>query len=99
MRRFANLMVNRGVAFWPTGGGEGVCARRVFLATLDARLIALDFVTGQRCVDFGTREEVNLLDGIEHLVDDWEYNVTSLPTVIGDVVAVGSSLADEVRRI
>ena len=98
-RRFANLMVNRGVAFWRTGGREGACAKRIFLATLDARLIALDFATGQRCADFGTRGEINLLDGIEHLVDDWEFNVTSPPTVIGNVVVVGSSLADEVRRI
>ena len=81
------------------GGRENACAKRVFLATLDARLIALDFATGQRCADFGTRGEVNLLDGIEHLVDDWEFNVTSPPTVVGNVAVVGSSLADEVRPI
>ncbi len=84
---------------WRAGGRENACAKRVFLATLDARLIALDFATGQRCADFGTRGEVNLLDGIEHLVDDWEFNVTSPPTVIGNVVVVAASLADEMRRI
>ena len=98
-RHFANLMVNRGVAFWRDGDRVGDCAKRVFLATLDARLIALDFATGQRCADFGIRGEINLLDGIEHVVDDWEFNVTSPPTVIGNIVVVGSSLADEVRRI
>src|SRR5258705_7339668 len=55
--------------------------------------------TGQRCTDFGSRGEVNLLDGIEHLVDPWEYNITSPPTVVGENVIVGSSIADEVRRI
>ena len=78
-RRFANLMVNRGVAFWRDGDRVGDCAKRVFLATLDARLIALDFATGQRCADFGIRGEINLLDGIEHVVDDWEFNVTHRP--------------------
>ena len=66
---------------------------------MDARLIALNFATGQRCANLGTRGEVNPLDGIEHLVDDWEFNVTSPPTVVGNVVVVGSSLADEVCRI
>jgi quinoprotein glucose dehydrogenase len=42
---------------------------------------------------------VNLLEGIEPLVDPWEYNVTSPPTIVGDVVIVGSSIADLVRRI
>jgi quinoprotein glucose dehydrogenase len=98
-RRFANLMVNRGVSFWRDSDRDNPCAKRIFLATLDARLIALDFATGKRCTDFGVGGEVNLLAGIENLVDDWEFNVTSPPTVIGNVVVVGSSLADEVRRI
>ena len=62
-------------------------------------MIALDFATGKRCLDFGVGGEVNLLVGIENLVDDWEFNVTSPPRVIGNVVVVGSSLADEVRHI
>ena len=98
-RRFANLMVNRGVSYWQDSGRDGPCAKRIFLATLDARLIALEFATGKRCTDFGVGGEVNLLAGIENLIDDWEFNVTSPPTVIGNVVVVGSSLADEVRRI
>jgi quinoprotein glucose dehydrogenase len=31
--------------------------------------------------------------------DDWEFNVTSPATVVGDVVVVGSSIADLVRRV
>ncbi|MBI3247837.1 MAG: pyrroloquinoline quinone-dependent dehydrogenase [Deltaproteobacteria bacterium] len=98
-RRFANLMVNRGVAYWKDPAAPGPCASRIFLGTLDARLLALDAATGKRCTDFGVGGEVNLLDGIEHVVDPWEYNVTSPPTVIGENVIVGSSIADEVRRI
>lgn len=98
-RRFANLLVNRGVAYWQDPATQGLCASRVFLGTLDARLIALDASTGKRCAGFGASGEVNLLDGIEHVVDPWEYNVTSPPTVVGENVIVGSSLADEVRRV
>ncbi len=98
-RRFGNLMINRGVAYWRDPHATGQCASRVFLGTLDARLIALDVASGEPCVDFGTDGTVNLLDGIEHLVDAWEYNVTSPPTVVGDNVMVGSSIADEIRRI
>jgi quinoprotein glucose dehydrogenase len=98
-RRFANLMVNRGVAHWRDPLARGECASRVFLATLDARLIGLDATTGRPCRGFGNDGTVNLLDGIEHVVDSWEYNVTSPPTVIGNNVIVGSSIADEVRRI
>jgi quinoprotein glucose dehydrogenase len=98
-RRFGNLMVNRGVAYWRSRSQEGTCARRVFLATLDARLISLDAATGRGCADFGRSGEVDLLEGIENVTDPWEYNETSPPTVVGDVVIVGSSICDEIRRI
>jgi quinoprotein glucose dehydrogenase len=98
-RRFGNMMINRGVAYWRDSLAAQSCASRIFLATLDARLLALDLADGKRCSDFGANGEVNLLDGIEGVVDAWEYNVTSPPTVVGNVVIVGSSIADIVRRI
>ena len=69
----------------------------MFLATLDARLIALDAATGQPCADFGASGTVNLLDGLAPVYDPREYNVTSPGTVVGDVIAVGSSIADTLR--
>src|SRR5215813_3179486 len=98
-RRFANMLINRGVAYWRDRGTDGSCASRVFLATLDARLIALDAASGKPCTGFGHGGTVNLLDGIAPVVDPWEYNVTSPPTVAGDLVVVGSSIADLIRRI
>jgi quinoprotein glucose dehydrogenase len=98
-RRFGNMMINRGVGYWRDANGAGSCGSRIFLATLDARLIALDLANGQRCTSFGRGGEVNLLDGIENVVDPWEYNVTSPPTVVGNIIVVGSSIADIVRRI
>ena len=69
----------------------------MFLATLDMRLIALNAATGIPCPGFGKAGTVDLLDGLEPVADPWEINVTSPPTVVGDVVVVGSSVADTVR--
>lgn len=32
-RRFANMLINRGVAYWHDPNAKGVCASRVFLTT------------------------------------------------------------------
>ena len=98
-RYFPNKMVSRGVASWTDAAARGRCSTRIFLATLDARLIALDADTGRRCPGFGLDGAVDLTAGIENLVDPWEYQVTSPPTVIGDLVVVGSSIADMIRRV
>ncbi len=98
-RRFGNMMINRGAAYWRDSNANGACASRVFFGTLDARLIALDVKTGKPCADFGKGGAINLLEGIEHVVDPWEYNITSPPTIVGDNVIAGSSIADIVRRI
>jgi quinoprotein glucose dehydrogenase len=97
-RAYANMWINRGVAYWAEASRDsGPCSRRVFLATLDARLIALDAATGTPCADFGAGGEVDLRAGIAPLYDDWEYNVTSPGTVVGDLIVVGSSIADTLR--
>lgn len=96
-RAYANMWINRGVATWRDASARGPCAARVFVATLDARLIALDAATGQPCAGFGAGGSVNLLDGIAPLHDPWEYNVTSPGTVVGDLLIVGSSIADTLR--
>jgi quinoprotein glucose dehydrogenase len=94
---YANMWINRGVAYWRDPAGAPACPERLFLGTLDARLLALDAATGQPCAGFGAAGAVNLLDGIAPLADPIEYNVTSPPTVVGDVVVVGSSIADLLR--
>ncbi len=96
-RFYANMIINRGVAYWREPDREGRCTRRVFLATLDARLIALDAATGTPCADFGAGGTVDLLADLQPVADPHEYNVTSPGTVVGDVIVVGSSIADTVR--
>jgi quinoprotein glucose dehydrogenase len=74
------------------------CTSRVFVATIDARLAALDAATGTPCAGFGRNGEVDLTEGLRnppHYLG--EYQVTSPPAVIGDQVVVGSAIADNQR--
>ena len=89
------LVTSRGVAFWrsPNADTGAACQAQVFVATLDARLIALDASTGRRCKDFANRGEVDLKQGIA-LHSDGFYRMTSPPTVIGNIVVVGSGVGD-----
>jgi quinoprotein glucose dehydrogenase len=53
--RYANDFNCRGLARWvdPVAPPRAPCAERVFMATNDRRLIALDARTGARCAGFG----------------------------------------------
>lgn len=89
---------NRGVAAWTGGSLTGTCGHRIFVATVNARLIALDTRTGRACDDFGTHGTVDLTQGLRHRpAYDWEYGVTSPPTVVGNLVIVGSAVSDNHR--
>lgn len=96
-RAYANMWINRGVVWWRDPRAPAVCGARILLATLDARLIALDAATGKPCPDFGVGGSIDLLEGIAPIYDEWEYNVTSPGTVVGDLIVVGSSIADTLR--
>jgi quinoprotein glucose dehydrogenase len=87
------MWTNRGVAAWD-GGLDDACSPRVFLTTLDARLIALDARTGVRCPGFA---DVKLREGVQPLVEPREFTLTSPATVVGDLVVVGSSVPDLIR--
>ena len=90
--------VCRGVALWedPEAAPGDACAARVLMGTTDARLIAVDAENGSPCAGFGTNGEVDLEHGLAPTVPG-DVRVTSPPSVIGDVVAVGSLVADNRR--
>jgi len=74
-----------------------VCQRRIFVGTLDARLISIDAKTGNPCADFIKSEQIYLSQGVDlgdYQVDEKEYGVTSLSAIIGDLVVVGSAVGD-----
>ena len=69
------------------------CARRVFIGTPDARLIAIDAATGQPCAAFGANGEVDLKVGMG-LVQPFYYMPTSMPTVMGNRIVLGGWVQD-----
>ena len=93
---------SRGVSYWidsrraTAAGGE--CVRRVIVATIDGRLIALDADHGTPCSSFGVRGTVNLRASLRNQPEESaEYEVTSPPAVIDDIIVVGSAVADNSR--
>ena len=93
-------VASRGVSAWrdskATAGQP--CRLRVFVGTIDARLIALDGETGKACADFGSQGTVDLTeDAATQTVWTGGYQVTSAPAISNDLVIVGSSIADNWR--
>lgn len=90
--------VCRGVAYWKddSAAAGAACAARIFEATLDDRLIAVDAKTGKPCEGFGTRGAVNLLHGLGS-VRKAEYYPTSAPLVIDGVVLTNAFVKDNQR--
>jgi quinoprotein glucose dehydrogenase len=91
---------NRGVSTWldEKAAPDAPCRRRTFLATIDARLFAVDGVAGRPCADFGRRGMIDLRKGLRHPPYEFAaYEVTSPPLVIGDLVVTGSAIADNWR--
>jgi quinoprotein glucose dehydrogenase len=102
---YGDGLINRGVATWLDGSRsvKQGCRRRIYEATLDARLLALDAATGKPCADFGHDGQVLLRDvpGYESRnqgehPQGW-YHMTSPPTVIDDLLIVGSAIDDNNR--
>ena len=55
----------RGVSYYHAPEGySGDCPARIIMGTTDARLMALDATTGERCQSFGSNGEVDLMKGI-----------------------------------
>jgi quinoprotein glucose dehydrogenase len=96
---YSEGLVNRGVTLWidAARGESDICHRRIFLATIDARLFALDAAAGRPCTDFGAGGQIDLTRGIANIIRRGEYEETSVPAIADDLVIVGSSIADNDR--
>jgi quinoprotein glucose dehydrogenase len=91
---------NRGVSTWvdPNAAAGASCKRRIYLATIDARIIALDAKHGTPCVGFGDRGTVSLRRGLRNApYYAEEYQLTSPPAVVNGLIVTGSSVADNNR--
>jgi quinate dehydrogenase (quinone) len=69
------------------------CVRRLFLPTIDARLIALNADTGEPCADFANNGTLDLKARMGEVKDGY-YQQTSAPLVAGNLVVVGGRVAD-----
>src|SRR5262245_58052750 len=86
--RFGDF-TNRGVSIWRD---------RVITATVDGRLIALTATTGQLVTSFGAGGTVDLRRRLRNAPAEFsEYEVTSPPAIVNDLIVVGSAVADNNR--
>ena len=91
---------SRGVSTWldTAAPSSAPCRRRIVAATVDARLMELDAATGLPCEMFGDHGVVDLRVGLRNApFEVGEYEETSPPLVVNDLVVVGSAVADNNR--
>lgn len=89
----------RGVSYYeasvaqPQDSAPAICRKRIFNATTDAKLIALDADTGKRCADFGQDGIVDLRANMGE-IRPHALMQTAAPLVAGNLVIVGGSVMD-----
>ena len=84
----------RGVSYYAAPAEyDGECQQRILTATTDARLIAVDALSGERCLQFGDLGEVNLTTGMGN--DPLIFNFqTSPPGIVRGNAVVGGWVLD-----
>lgn len=85
-------ITSRGVTAWPLASQQKKYVKygmRIFVGTIDGRLIAVDAKTGEPVSSFGRNGTIDLQDGYEE-----DISMTSPPAVIDDLVIAGSSMGD-----
>ena len=92
----------RGVSYWDSAAAPGAppmaprapdCSTRIFVATNDARLIALDALSGRPCADFGVNGAVNLTPQYPGYTEGW-YQFTSAPLISRGLVVLAGAIYD-----
>ena len=84
----------RGVSYYEAPAEyDGECKQRILTATTDARLMAVDALTGARCSQFGEQGEINLTIGMGN--DPLIFNFqTSPPGIVRGNAVVGGWVFD-----
>jgi quinoprotein glucose dehydrogenase len=85
---------SRGVSTWldPSLAAGAPCRRRIFVATAQAQIFALDARDGKPCAGFAM---VDLTKGLRiPPFEPQSYSVTSPPVIVNGLVISGSSVAD-----
>ena len=82
---------HRGVSYWDDDESDDA---RVFIATHDLLLVALDARTGRQYADFGADGAVDLSTSLERSVDRARLTHSQPLAIAGDTVIVGSIVQD-----
>ena len=82
--------MSKGLAYWT----DGTLERLFYAGGAEVTLVSVDPTTGRPDERFGDGGKVDLTEGLGPHVARTTYTVTSTPTVVGDVVIVGSSIRD-----
>src|SRR3569833_3196372 len=90
----ATVITCRGVSYWKDAAATGFCSQRIFAATIDGKMWALDADSGKPCTGFGKGGRVDLHDNLGFIEKPGLYGVSSAPTVVGDKVITGSKIID-----
>ncbi len=85
----------RGVSYFEHSKSQR-CPKRLFLGTIDGRLIALNAKTGELCRGFGSAGQIDLKQGLGD-VRAGEYYVTSPPLVVQGLVIPNAFIQDGQR--
>ncbi|MEH6550189.1 MAG: pyrroloquinoline quinone-dependent dehydrogenase [Pseudomonadales bacterium] len=83
----------RGVSYWQDKDSTASCSKRIFYATRDAEVIALDADTGEPCESFGSAGRVSLQVDITNPAAQ-KFYPTSPPAIINDTVIFGTLVPD-----
>jgi quinoprotein glucose dehydrogenase len=86
----------RGLSYWTDGKGDD----RIVLFTIGYRMVELNAKTGQPVAAFGKSGIVDLKEGVligkdqQIDLDRGEIGIHSTPTIVNDMIIVGSSMAE-----
>jgi quinoprotein glucose dehydrogenase len=84
----------RGLGYFQSADASAAdCPTRIFTATIDGRLMAVNAQTGLRCASFGSRGEISLFDGLGKTLAGY-YSSNGAPTIARGRVVIGGTIAD-----
>jgi quinoprotein glucose dehydrogenase len=85
----------RGVSYYQVpGAAPGTpCVARIFVGTLDGRILAVDAADGKPCAGFGQNGQVSITDGMGKVIPGM-VAITSAPVIVQGVVVTGHQVLD-----
>lgn len=93
LRKWGGFRACRGVAYYRSPEPARSCPERIVVATVDARLYAVDAHTGALCRDFGQGGWIDLLTDMGPMTPG-VFTPTSAPTIVRGRIVIGGMVMD-----